>query len=38
MEEGVGALVLLSGIVGAQKKKTVKDARGRVTKLFDRHR
>ena len=38
LEEGVGALDLLSGTVGAGQKKTVKDVGGRVTKLSDRNR
>ena len=38
MEQGVGPLVLFSGIVGARQKKEVKDAKRRVTQLFDRHR
>ena len=38
MEQGVGAPLLLSGIVGAGQKKIVKDTGGMVTKLSDRHR
>ena len=38
LEQGVGALLLLSGTVGAGQKKTVKDAGGKVTKLSDKHR
>ena len=38
LEQGVGELLLLSGTVGVEQKKTMKDARGRVIKLCDRHR
>ena len=38
MEQGVGALLLLSGTIRTGQKKTVKDVGGRVTKLSDRHR
>ena len=38
IEHAVGALLLLSGTVGAEQKKIVKDAGDKVSKLSDRHR